>query len=127
MAGIDECLVEAMAIPGALGISLVDWTSGLTLGAAGEGPSGDHDAGAADATELARAVVQNPSFADPDSAATLAEDVIVSSPGRYHLLRFVEAGFESGTFLYLRLDRATANLAMARLLLRSIAERLVLI
>ncbi|BAJ32469.1 MULTISPECIES: hypothetical protein [Kitasatospora] len=126
MPGIEECLAEAMGIGGALGVSLVDWTNGLAIGTAGLGPDGDHETGAADATELARAVTQTPSFADPDSGAPPAEDVIVTSGGTYHLLRFVPASFDANVFLYLRLDRNTANLAMARLRLAAIADRLVL-
>lgn len=126
MPGIEECLAEAMGITGALGVSLVDWTNGLAIGTAGHGPDGDHEVGAADATELARAVTQTPSFADPDTGAPPAEDVIVTSAGNYHLIRFVPASFDANVFLYLRLDREQANLAMARLRLASIADRLVL-
>ncbi|GAA4873758.1 hypothetical protein ACGFX4_28030 [Kitasatospora sp. NPDC048365] len=127
MPGIEECLAEAMGITGALGVSLVDWTSGLAIGTAGEGPDGDHEAGAADATELARAVTQTPSFADPATGAAPAEDVIVSSAGAYHLIRFVDTVFDSNVFFYLRLDRDKANLAMARIRLAAVADRLVLV
>ncbi|MEU9130032.1 hypothetical protein AB0D08_18300 [Kitasatospora sp. NPDC048540] len=126
MPGIDDCLTEAMAVPGALGVSLVDWTSGLALGTAGEGPGGDHEVGAADATELARAVTQSASFADPASGTAPAEDVILSSAGTYHLVRFLDTDFDSNLILYLRLDRDRANLAMSRLRLAAIAEQLVL-
>ena len=54
MQGIDECLLEAMRLPGARGAALVDWTSGLALGAVGEAPGGDQEAAAAEAAELAR-------------------------------------------------------------------------
>ncbi|WP_371501290.1 hypothetical protein OG871_30930 [Kitasatospora sp. NBC_00374] len=126
MPGIDDCLTEAMGVPGALGASLVDWTSGLALGTAGEGPGGDHEAGAADATELARAVTQSTSFADPASGTAPAEDVILSSAGAYHLVRFLDTAFDSNLILYLRLDRERSNLAMARLRLAAIAEQLVI-
>jgi len=115
-----------MGITGAVGVSLVDWTNGLAIGTAGEGPYGDHEAGAADATELARSVTQTPSFADPDSGAAPAEDVIVTAAGWYHLIRFVDTAFDSNVFLYLRLDRDKANLAMARIRLAGIAQRMVL-
>jgi hypothetical protein len=124
--GIDDCLTEAMTITGALGASLVDWTSGLALGAVGAGPGGDHDTGAADATEVARAITQTSSFADPAARTAPADDVIITSAGSYHLIRFIETAFDSSVFLYLRLDRATANLAMARLRLASIVEGLVI-
>ncbi|MFJ1705120.1 hypothetical protein [Kitasatospora sp. NPDC088346] len=126
MPGIDDCLTEAMGVPGALGASLVDWTSGLALGTAGEGPGDDHETGAADATELARAVTQSTSFADPTSGTAPAEDLILSSAGAYHLVRFLDTDFDSNLILYLRLDRERSNLAMARLRLASIAEQLVI-
>lgn len=35
MPGIDECLLEAMKLPGARGAAVVDWTSGPALGTVG--------------------------------------------------------------------------------------------
>ncbi|MFB6839869.1 hypothetical protein [Streptomyces sp. NPDC056361] len=134
MPGIDECLMEAMALPGARGASLVDWTSGLALGTAGDSPTGDHEATAAETAELARAAAEFDSFttADHDAADPAAyegppvEDLIVSTRAGYHVLRFVETSFDSSVFLHLWLDRHTGNLALARLRLRDLAERLVL-
>ncbi|MEX0171663.1 hypothetical protein [Streptomyces sp. LMG1-1-1.1] len=134
MPGIDECLLEAMALPGARGASLVDWTSGLALGTAGDSPTGDHEATAAETAELARAAAEFDSFTTTDhSAADPAaadgppvEDLIVSTRAGYHVLRFVETSFDSSIFLHLWLDRHTGNLALARLRLRDLAERLVL-
>ena len=75
MPGIDECLLEAMRLPGARGAALVDWTSGLALGTVGESPGGDHEATAAEAAELARLAAEHRAFApdgrdrDADGAA----------------------------------------------------------
>ncbi|MFJ8668350.1 hypothetical protein [Streptomyces sp. NPDC093600] len=139
MPGIDECLREAMAVPGARGASLVDWTSGLALGTAGESPVGDHETTAAETAELARAAAEYDSFTaggkEPAESAQSAEslskgppveDLIVTTRGGYHLLRFVETAFDSSVFLHLWLDRDTGNLALARIRLRDLAERLVL-
>jgi hypothetical protein len=127
VAVIDQCLGEVMAIDGALGVSLVDWASGLALAVAGEGSRGDYETGALDAAELARTVVLRPTFADPVShaAGSPAEDVIISSAGVYHLIRFLDTVFGSNILIHFRLDRATANLAMARLRLAAITDRLV--
>ena len=62
MQGIDECLLEAMRLPGARGAALVDWTSGLALGAVGESPGGDQEAAAAEAAELARLAAEQRAF-----------------------------------------------------------------
>ncbi|MFB7588202.1 hypothetical protein [Streptomyces sp. NPDC056169] len=142
MPGIDECLLEAMALPGARGASLVDWTSGLALGTAGESPTGDHETTAAETAELARAAAEFDSFAiagetdpppgSPDSPGPPGppgppvEDLIVTTRAGYHVLRFVETSFDSSVFLHLWLDRDTGNLALARIRLRDLAERLVL-
>ncbi|WP_329457528.1 hypothetical protein [Streptomyces sp. NBC_01497] len=156
MPGIDACLDEAMALPGARGASVVDWTSGLALGTAGESPGGDAEATAAETAELARAAAEYTTFA-PDGARDLSsdrapsggarssgtaarsegggegadkglpvEDVIVSTRTGYHLLCFVETTFDSSVFLHLWLDRDTGNLALARIRMRQLAERLVL-
>ncbi|MET7732753.1 hypothetical protein ABZT02_15480 [Streptomyces sp. NPDC005402] len=67
MQGIDECLLEAMRLPGARGAALVDWTSGLALGAVGEAPGGDQEAAAAEAAELARLAAEQRAFASGSS------------------------------------------------------------
>jgi hypothetical protein len=130
--GIDECLLEAMTVPGARGAALVDWTSGLALGVIGDSPVGDHETTAAETAELARAAAEYESFAPSDAATDElpkgqpVEDVIVTTRTGYHVLRFVETTFDSSVFLHLWLDRSTGNLAMARIRLRDLAERLVL-
>ncbi|MFI6051324.1 hypothetical protein ACIBCO_14685 [Streptomyces violascens] len=131
MPGIDECLLETMRLPGALGAALVDWTSGLALGTIGDPPGGDHEAAAAEAAEFARNVAEHPVFVTgtPGTAGgpALPEDVLVTTHVGYHLLHFVETAFDSSVFLYLWLDRDLGNLALARLRMRNLAERLVLV
>ncbi|MFB7516447.1 hypothetical protein [Streptomyces sp. NPDC056144] len=127
MPGIDECLMEAMTLPGARGASLVDWTSGLALGTAGESPVGDHETTAAETAELARSAAEFDSFAKSEGdLGPPVEDLIVTTRVGYHVLRFVETSFDSSVFLHLWLDRDTGNLALARIRLQDIAERLVL-
>lgn len=116
-----------MAIPGVLGASLVDWSSGLVLGAVGEGPNGDHDVAAAETTEVARAVVESSAITATTSGKLPVEDIILTTTDGYHLIRFVDTAFESSVFLYLWLDRAEANLALARFRLHTLANRLVLV
>ncbi|MET9593732.1 hypothetical protein ABZY45_22830 [Streptomyces sp. NPDC006516] len=133
MPGIDECLIEVMRLPGARGAAVVDWTSGLALGTIGESPNGDHEATAAETAEVARMAAEQPVFAQAEAPAGPAgppapavEDVIVTTAPGYHILRFVETAFDSSVFLHLWLDRAEGNLALARIKLGEIAERLVL-
>ncbi|MCZ0979862.1 hypothetical protein O1L60_14935 [Streptomyces diastatochromogenes] len=126
MPGIDECLLQAMALPGARGASLVDWTSGLALGTAGDSPVGDHETTAAETAELARAAAEFDSFTAGGDDGPPVEDLIVTTRAGYHVLRFVETSFDSSVFLHLWLDRDSGNLALARLRLRDLADRLVL-
>ncbi|ANH91873.1 hypothetical protein A8713_12455 [Streptomyces sp. SAT1] len=124
-----------MRLPGARGAALVDWTSGLALGAVGEPPGGDHETTAAEAAELARLAAEHGAFAatatgtgtgTEDDGRPPVEDLIVSNRDSYHLLRFVDTGFDSTVFLHLWLTRAEGNLALARIRLGEMAERLVL-
>ncbi|MGQ4360472.1 hypothetical protein [Streptomyces sp. SAS_272] len=146
MPGIDECLLEAMRLPGARGAALVDWTSGLALGAVGEFPGGDHEAAAAEAAEVARLTAEQraftpdghggPSGHEPHEGAAGAvpaapadppvEDLIISNRDSYHVLRFVPTSFDSSVFLHVWLARSDGNLALARIRLGEMAERLVL-
>jgi hypothetical protein len=134
--GIDECLLEVMRLPGARGASVVDWTSGLALGTIGESPNGDHEATAAETAEVARMTAEQPAFTrlaaaaqddrSTDPPSTPVEDVIVTTHDGYHMLRFVETAFDNSVFLHLWLDRSEGNLALARMRLGELAERLVL-
>ncbi|MEU6804047.1 hypothetical protein [Streptomyces neyagawaensis] len=131
MPGIDECLVEAMRLPGALGAAVVDWTSGLALGTVGDAPGGDHETTAAETAELARLAAEHRAFAPEEgsdwSGADLpVEDLIVSNRDTYHVLRFVRTTFDSSVFLHLWLARSDGNLALARIRLGEMAGRLVL-
>jgi hypothetical protein len=134
--GIDECLLEAMRLPGARGAALVDWTSGLTLGAVGEAPGGDQEMAAVEAAELARLAAEQHAFApDPGEegeaghdgdAEPPVEDLIISNRDSYHVLRFVRTPFDSSVCLHLWLARADGNLALARIRLGEMTGRLVL-
>ncbi|MFF8095196.1 hypothetical protein [Streptomyces sp. NPDC016675] len=141
MPGIDESLLEAMRLPGARGASLVDWISGLALGAVGDAPGGDWEATAAETAELARHVAESGSLAAGSAAGGGApgqdasagdvkepsvEDLIATTADAYHLLRFVSTPFDSTVFLHLWLGRDDGNLALARIRLAEMADRLVL-
>ncbi len=54
MSNIDTALKDAMSIDGAIGVALVDYTSGLTLGVMGGGPGMDVTIAAAGNTDVVR-------------------------------------------------------------------------
>jgi hypothetical protein len=109
---IEAALKESMAIDGALGASLVDWESGMSLGAIGGGKYLDLDVAAAGNTEVIRAKMRTMEALRLDDAI---EDILITLTKQYHLIRLLKsARSDQGLFLYLVLDRQKANLALAR-------------
>jgi hypothetical protein len=109
---IEAALKEAMNIDGALGASLVDWESGMSLGAIGGGKYLDLDVAAAGNTEVIRAKMRTMESLRLDDTI---EDVLITLSKQYHLIRLLKnSRNEQGLFLYLVLDRQKANLALAR-------------
>ncbi|MCP9207238.1 hypothetical protein [Streptomyces cucumeris] len=116
---IETALKEAMAIEGALGVAVVDYESGMTLGAEG-GTALDLDLAAAGNTEVVRAKLRTlASLEIRDSI----EDILITLTQQYHLIRPTQQS-NGSLFLYLALDRQRANLALARHNLRKIEQRL---
>ena len=109
---IEVALKEAMTIDGALGVSLVDWSSGMSLGQLGGGKYLDLDVASAGNTEVVRAKVRTMEALRLDDAI---EDILITMSGQYHLIRLLKNQRNGqGLFLYLVLDREKANLALAR-------------
>src|ERR1700719_1290883 len=115
---IEAALKEAMTIDGALGCCIVDWESGMSLGAIGGGKYLDLDVAAAGNTEVIRAKMRTMESLRLDDSI---EDILITLNKQYHLIRLLRnSRNEQGLFLYLVLDRAKANLALARHNLKSI-------
>jgi hypothetical protein len=109
---IEAALKEAMNIDGALGACLVDWESGMSLGAVGGGKYLDLDVAAAGNTEVIRAKMRTMEALRLDDQI---EDILITLAKQYHLIRLLKSSrSDQGLFLYLVLDRSKANLALAR-------------
>ena len=109
---METALKEAMAIDGAVGVCLVDWESGMSLGALGGGKYLDLDVAAAGNTEVIRAKMRTMESLRLDDTI---EDILITLNKQYHLIRLLKnSRNEQGLFLYLVLDRQKANLALAR-------------
>ncbi|GAA4197517.1 roadblock/LC7 domain-containing protein [Microbispora amethystogenes] len=121
MIGIEDCLSEAMSIPGALGAILVDHTSGMPVAAKGIADPGRAAAGLSGAY---RATLDGVATASEETSLRV-EDVIVTTGTSYHLVRPMEMMFDGPLLLCVRLDVERANLALARLRLRAITNELV--
>jgi hypothetical protein len=123
MADLEVALKEAMAIAGAVGVALVDYTSGMTLGTAGGSRELDLEVAAAGNTEVVRAKMRT--MQDLGLKDTI-EDILITLDSQYHLIRPLTSSRGDGLFLYLALLRSQANLAMARRQLQTIEQSLVL-
>jgi hypothetical protein len=120
---IETALKEAMTTEGALGVALVDWESGMSLGALGGGKYLDLEVAAAGNTEVIRAKMRTmESLRLNDSI----EDILITLSKQYHIIRLLKsAAGGQNMFLYLVLDRSKANLALARHNLKRIEGELV--
>ncbi|MCT9930917.1 roadblock/LC7 domain-containing protein [Planotetraspora sp. A-T 1434] len=122
MIGIEDCLSEAMSIPGALDAILVDHTSGMAV--AGEGVQ-DPARSALGLTEAFRATLDGIALSSADGTAARIEDVIITTDTSYHLIRPMEMMFDGPLLICLRLDLEHSNLALARRRLRTITHQLI--
>ncbi len=118
MANIHESLQAAMKIDGAIGAALVDFKSGMCLGAEGGG-SLDLQLAAAGNTDVVRAKKK---VRDKLGLKDKIEDILITLDTQYHLIRMLHAS--TTVFLYLVLERERSNLALARMELEKIDKNL---
>jgi hypothetical protein len=107
MANLNDSLAKLLEVDGALCAALVDANSGMLLGKAGSGV--DLELAAAGNTEVVRAKIKTmKSLGLNDSI----EDILITLGKQYHIIRPIAA--KAGLFIYLVLDKARSNLALAR-------------
>ena len=111
MADMDTALKEAMQIEGAIGVALVDYTSGMALGMLGSSNELDLSVAAAGNTDVVRAKMRTLELMRLDEPI---EDILVTLVSQYHVIRPVTSRSGKGLFFYLMLDKSRANLALAR-------------
>ncbi|MFC4060531.1 hypothetical protein ACFOWE_19685 [Planomonospora corallina] len=121
MASMDVSLKEMMAIDGATGAVVVDYNSGMALGALGGSKDFDLQIAAAGNTEVVKAKLRTMESLGLKAAI---EDILITLTDQYHIIRPITGRGGKGLFLYLALDRGRANLALARHSLRGIEEKL---
>ena len=119
---IDIAMKEAMSISGAVGVALVDYDSGMSLGTSGGGDWLNLEVAAAGNTEVVRSklrVMQTLGLTDT------IEDILITLHRQYHLIRLMSGMKSRGSlFLYLVLERDSSNLALARHHLKRIESEL---
>ncbi|MER7169433.1 hypothetical protein ABT336_25660 [Micromonospora sp. NPDC000207] len=123
MANLDTALKDAMTIDGAIGVALVDYNSGMTLGVAGGTPEIDLTIAAAGNTDVVRAKLRTIEMLKLNDDI---EDMLITLGNQYHIIRPLHSRTGMGLFLYLMLSKTRSNLALARHQLRSIEEQLEL-
>ena len=121
MADMDTALKEAMQIDGAIGVAVVDYTSGMALGTLGSTKELDLTVAAAGNTDVVRAKMRT---LDLLKLKDEIEDILITLGTQYHLIRPLKSRGGQGLFIYLALTKARANLAMARHQLRRIESEL---
>jgi hypothetical protein len=119
MANITETLNELTNHEGAVCAALVDYESGMLLGAAGHGV--DMELAAAGNTEVMRAKMKAMQQLGLKDAI---DDILITLGKQYHILR--PSTSKPGLFLYFVLDKTRANLALARRKVQDAEQALVM-
>ncbi|MGP4964705.1 MULTISPECIES: hypothetical protein [Psychrobacter] len=107
MSNIDQSLQELMQVDGAMGTCIVDYMSGMVLGMAGGGV--DLELAAAGNSQVVKA-----KMATMESLGIKGDidDILITLESQIHIIR--PSAHNEGLFLYLVLDKAKSNLALAR-------------
>jgi hypothetical protein len=111
---------ECMQIQGAVAVAIVDSASGMVLDKLGGGAGLDLDLAGEGNAEVIRAKMR---VKEALGITDHIEDILITLTNQYHLIRVL--GSDGNLFVYLVLNRAQANLAMARRTLQKAEEGLV--
>lgn len=119
MANVKQSMDELLTIDGAMCAALVDAESGMVLGQIGSGV--DLEVAAAGNTEVVRAKLKTMKALGLND---VIEDILITLGRQYHIIRPIAR--QEGLFIYLVLDKARSNLAMARRKVQDVEKELVL-
>ncbi len=110
---------ELKNIAGFIGACLVDSDTGLMLASESSGTKFDLEAAGAANTEVVRAKNAAMQALGLDDAI---EDILITLGTQYHLIRPLAAN--PAVFVYVAVDRKSANLGMARLSVKNVEGKL---
>jgi len=119
MANISESLESLLSVDGAKAAALVDSSTGMLLGSAGSGI--DLEVAAAGNTEVVRAKLRTVKSLGLNDTI---EDILITLSTQYHVIRPLAATPE--VFIYLVLESAKSNLALARIKVKDVDSKLEL-
>ena len=117
---VKGALDELMNIDGAIGASIVDYESGMTLGTSG-GRGLDMELAGAGTTEVVRS---ERNIIHDLGLDERIEDLLISLKNQYHLVRMCEK--HADVFISLVIDRSDGNLGLTRRKIDDIDKRLEL-
>lgn len=120
---LEQKLAECMGIDGAIAVALVENSSGMAIATAGNPRNLDMNVAAAGSSNVLRAKQQ--ALKDLGLKEEI-EDVLITLATQYHLIRPLSDASGKGLAVYLVLDRAKGNLAMARFKLSRIEKDLTI-
>ena len=107
MANLNDSLAQLMTVDGAMTAAVVDSSSGMVLGSIGSGV--DIELAAAGNTEVVRAKLKTMKSLNLNDRI---DDILITLGKAYHIIRPLQK--HDGLFVYLVLDKAKSNLALAR-------------
>ncbi len=112
-----QALTEIMLIDGALAVAIVNWQTGELIDGLGSGVN--LSLAAAGNSEVVRAKMK---VMHALGLNDRIEDILITLGGQLHLIRLLDSNTD--LFLYVILERAVANLGMARMTLQQVESRL---
>ena len=118
MANVSESMATLLTIDGAKAVAVVDSKSGMVLGKEGSGVN--LDVAAAGNTEVVRAKQKT---MQAQGIKGNIEDILITLDDQYHVIRPIAD--KDGIFIYLVLDKAKSNLAMARYKVQEVEQMLM--
>ncbi|MGY4719250.1 hypothetical protein [Naumannella cuiyingiana] len=119
MSQLDQSVAELTAIEGATAAAIVDIGSGMALAASGN-PGFNLDVAAAGNSNVVRAKLNTMRELGLTGAI---DDILITLEDQYHLINVLSEESTQGLFIYLVLNKNTANLALARHRLSNVAKK----
>lgn len=119
MADAKKTLDELMKIDGAIGAVIADWESGMALGWQGGQGRLDMELAAAGNCQVVKAKMQTMKSLGINGSI---QDILITLDDQMHLIRPSKS--MPSLFIYLAIDKAKGNLALARMKLATLESEL---
>lgn len=118
MSNIEKSLQELMSVDGAMATCIVDYMSGMMLGSSGSGI--DLELAAAGNSQVVRAKMETMKSLNISGDIN---DILITLDNQIHIIKPTLK--HDGLFIYLVLDKAKSNLALARRKVQMVENDLV--